>query len=92
MICGDIMTMPGLPKVPAANSIDVDDERAHYRSVLRRAVRAGAARIAGGRAADFPRRHMEIVKAADSRQNQSAWLPAPVLRDASSSSTSAART
>jgi formate--tetrahydrofolate ligase len=26
MICGDIMTMPGLPKVPAANSIDVDAE------------------------------------------------------------------
>jgi formate--tetrahydrofolate ligase len=25
MICGDIMTMPGLPKVPAANSIDVDE-------------------------------------------------------------------
>ena len=25
MICGDIMTMPGLPKVPAANNIDVDD-------------------------------------------------------------------
>jgi len=25
MVCGDIMTMPGLPKVPAANSIDVDD-------------------------------------------------------------------
>ena len=24
MICGDIMTMPGLPKEPAANSIDVD--------------------------------------------------------------------
>jgi formate--tetrahydrofolate ligase len=24
MICGDIMTMPGLPKVPAANKIDVD--------------------------------------------------------------------
>ena len=24
MICGDIMTMPGLPRVPAANSIDVD--------------------------------------------------------------------
>ena len=23
-VCGDIMTMPGLPKVPAANSIDVD--------------------------------------------------------------------
>ena len=25
MICGDIMTMPGLPKVPAANSIDIDE-------------------------------------------------------------------
>jgi formate--tetrahydrofolate ligase len=25
-ICGDIMTMPGLPKVPAANHIDVDSE------------------------------------------------------------------
>ena len=25
MICGDVMTMPGLPKVPAANSIDIDD-------------------------------------------------------------------
>jgi formate--tetrahydrofolate ligase len=25
-ICGDIMTMPGLPKVPAANSIDVTPE------------------------------------------------------------------
>jgi formate--tetrahydrofolate ligase len=25
MICGDVMTMPGLPKVPAANSIDVDE-------------------------------------------------------------------
>jgi formate--tetrahydrofolate ligase len=25
MICGDVMTMPGLPKVPAADSIDVDD-------------------------------------------------------------------
>ena len=24
-ICGDIFTMPGLPKVPAANSIDVDE-------------------------------------------------------------------
>ncbi|WP_194397198.1 formate--tetrahydrofolate ligase [Microbacterium atlanticum] len=24
MVCGDIMTMPGLPAVPAANSIDVD--------------------------------------------------------------------
>ena len=25
MVCGDIMTMPGLPKVPSANAIDVDD-------------------------------------------------------------------
>jgi formate--tetrahydrofolate ligase len=25
MICGDIMTMPGLPRVPAANTIDVDE-------------------------------------------------------------------
>ena len=25
MVCGDVMTMPGLPKVPAANAIDVDD-------------------------------------------------------------------
>ncbi|HEY3785134.1 MAG TPA: formate--tetrahydrofolate ligase [Steroidobacteraceae bacterium] len=25
MICGDIMTMPGLPAVPAANSIDIDE-------------------------------------------------------------------
>jgi formate--tetrahydrofolate ligase len=24
VICGEIMTMPGLPKVPAADSIDVD--------------------------------------------------------------------
>ena len=24
-LTGDIMTMPGLPKVPAANNIDVDD-------------------------------------------------------------------
>jgi formate--tetrahydrofolate ligase len=26
MICGDIMTMPGLPKVPAAEQIDLDDQ------------------------------------------------------------------
>ncbi|MFN7645823.1 MAG: formate--tetrahydrofolate ligase [Burkholderiales bacterium] len=26
MICGDVMTMPGLPKVPAAHAIDVDDD------------------------------------------------------------------
>jgi formate--tetrahydrofolate ligase len=25
MVCGDVMTMPGLPKVPSAESIDVDD-------------------------------------------------------------------
>jgi formate--tetrahydrofolate ligase len=26
MVCGDVMTMPGLPKVPAAHAIDVDDD------------------------------------------------------------------
>ena len=26
VICGDIMTMPGLPRVPAANSIFLNDE------------------------------------------------------------------
>ena len=26
MVCGDIMTMPGLPKLPAAESIDLDDD------------------------------------------------------------------
>ena len=26
VICGDVMTMPGLPKVPAATRIDVDEE------------------------------------------------------------------
>jgi formate--tetrahydrofolate ligase len=25
MICGDIMTMPGLPKIPSSNAIDVDE-------------------------------------------------------------------
>ncbi len=25
MVCGDIMTMPGLPKEPSANRIDMDD-------------------------------------------------------------------
>ena len=25
MVCGDIMTMPGLPKVPSAASMDVDE-------------------------------------------------------------------
>ncbi|NIS29981.1 MAG: formate--tetrahydrofolate ligase, partial [Actinobacteria bacterium] len=25
-ICGDIMTMPGLPRVPAANNIRINDE------------------------------------------------------------------
>ncbi len=25
MVCGDIMTMPGLPKIPSANKIDIDD-------------------------------------------------------------------
>jgi formate--tetrahydrofolate ligase len=26
MICGDIMTMPGLPKIPSAEKIDIDDD------------------------------------------------------------------
>jgi formate--tetrahydrofolate ligase len=26
VICGDIMTMPGLPRVPAANSISVNEQ------------------------------------------------------------------
>ena len=26
VVCGDIMTMPGLPRIPAAENIDVDDE------------------------------------------------------------------
>ena len=26
VICGNIMTMPGLPKVPAAENIDVDND------------------------------------------------------------------
>jgi formate--tetrahydrofolate ligase len=25
MVCGDIMTMPGLPKIPSADHIDIDD-------------------------------------------------------------------
>jgi formate--tetrahydrofolate ligase len=25
MVCGDVMTMPGLPKVPSAHRIDLDD-------------------------------------------------------------------
>ena len=25
MVCGDVMTMPGLPKIPSASAIDVDD-------------------------------------------------------------------
>jgi formate--tetrahydrofolate ligase len=25
-ICGDMMTMPGLPKVPSAERIDIDDD------------------------------------------------------------------
>jgi formate--tetrahydrofolate ligase len=26
VVCGEIMTMPGLPRIPAAEGIDVDDE------------------------------------------------------------------
>jgi formate--tetrahydrofolate ligase len=24
-VCGDVMTMPGLPKVPSSEAIDIDD-------------------------------------------------------------------
>ena len=33
-ICGEIMTMPGLPRVPAADSIDVGAGRQDRRTVL----------------------------------------------------------
>ena len=33
-ICGEIMTMPGLPRVPAADSIDVGAGRPDRRAVL----------------------------------------------------------
>ena len=26
VVCGEIMTMPGLPKIPAAENIDLDDK------------------------------------------------------------------
>jgi formate--tetrahydrofolate ligase len=26
MVCGDIMTMPGLPKIASAEKIDLDDD------------------------------------------------------------------
>ena len=26
LVCSDVMTMPGLPKVPSANAINVNDE------------------------------------------------------------------
>jgi formate--tetrahydrofolate ligase len=26
MVCGDIMTMPGLPKVPSSDHIDIDEK------------------------------------------------------------------
>ena len=26
MVCGDVMTMPGLPKAPSAERIDLDDD------------------------------------------------------------------
>ena len=39
-LTGDIMTMPGLPKVPSAEKIDVDESGKNFRSVLiRRDVR-----------------------------------------------------
>ena len=41
VVTGDIMTMPGLPKVPAAEIIDIDDDRQHHRSVLGRLLPPG---------------------------------------------------
>ena len=26
LVCGDVMTMPGLPKVPAAEGVDIDED------------------------------------------------------------------
>ena len=26
VVCGEVMTMPGLPRIPAAENIDVDDD------------------------------------------------------------------
>jgi formate--tetrahydrofolate ligase len=26
VVCGDVMTMPGLPKVPSADKIDIDEQ------------------------------------------------------------------
>ena len=34
VLTGAIMTMPGLPKVPAANGIDVTDDGQDHRTVL----------------------------------------------------------
>jgi hypothetical protein len=44
MICGDIMTMPGLPKVPAADSIDIDENGQGW-SVSRAAASAWASKV-----------------------------------------------
>ena len=35
VLTGDIMTMPGLPKVPAAETIDIDARRPDRRALLR---------------------------------------------------------
>ena len=34
VLSGDIMTMPGLPKKPAADGIDIDEERRDHRAIL----------------------------------------------------------
>jgi formate--tetrahydrofolate ligase len=26
VVCGDVMTMPGLPKIPSSEAIDIDDQ------------------------------------------------------------------
>ena len=46
-LTGDIMTMPGLPKVPAAEKIDVDARRQDRRPVLTAFVTKVTCRLSG---------------------------------------------
>ena len=55
MICGDIMTMPGLPATPAANNIDVTDDGKITGSVLRSAWLAPSSSAQRLRRRDRPR-------------------------------------
>ena len=44
-LTGSIMTMPGLPKKPAADNIDVDENGKDHRIILKKEVR----KLTGGR-------------------------------------------